>query len=137
MKTLLRSSILLLFFSFSLLVFNLSCKKESTAQNTSTSTQNLGILVFSKLGDKTNEFWTSKYDGTSQTKITISLSSFPSTTEILNTSVKISPDGTKFFFILNTNPNNPNNYDALYSCNANGTGVTKLVDNINELTDVK
>jgi hypothetical protein len=48
MKTLLKSSILLLLFSFSLLVFNLSCKKESTAQNTSTSIQNLGILVFAK-----------------------------------------------------------------------------------------
>jgi hypothetical protein len=85
MKTLLRSSILLLLFSCSLLVFNLSCKKESTAQNTSTSTQNLGILVFEKLDDKVNEFWTSKYDGSGQIKITVS--SLPANGEIVKESI--------------------------------------------------
>jgi hypothetical protein len=137
MKTLLKSSILLLLFSFSLLVFNLSCKKESTAQNTSTSIQNLGILVFSKDGDKKNEFWTSKYDGTGQTKITISLSTFPATAEFSKDIIRISPDGKKFFFIANPNPTVTSNSDAIYSCNADGTGVTKLVENIAEFSDVK
>ena len=101
MKTIFKSSLLLLLFSFSVLVFNLSCEKELIAQNTTpytlpiaTSTklggiivgtglnvttdgvlstqQNLGLLVFAKGGDKANEFWTSKYDGTGQVKITIS-----------------------------------------------------------------
>jgi hypothetical protein len=137
MKTIIKSSILLLLFSFSLLVFNLSCKKESTAQNTSTNTQNLGILVFSKDGDKKNEFWTSKYDGSGQTKITISLSSFPSTTEFSKDIIRVSPDGKKFFFIANINPTVTSNSDAIYSCNADGTGVTKVVDNITEFSDVK
>ena len=95
MKTLFKSSVLLLLFSFSLLVFNLSCKKESIAQNTSTSIQNLGILVFSKAGDKANEFWTSKYDGSGQIKITIT--SITSTGEIVKDNIQISPDGNKFF----------------------------------------
>jgi len=133
MKTLLKSSILLLFFSFSLLVFNLSCKKESTAQNTSTSIQNLGILVFAKIGDKTNEFWTSKYDGTGQTKIIVS--SFPTTGEIWKESIKISPDGKKFFFYGITKSTDISS--SIFSCNADGTGVTKLVDNIDEFSDVK
>jgi hypothetical protein len=110
MKTIFKSSLLLLLFSFSVLVFNLSCEKESIAQNTTpytlpiaTSTklggiivgtglnvttdgvlstqQNLGLLVFAKGGDKANEFWTSKYDGTGQVKITIS--ALPSTGEIV------------------------------------------------------
>jgi hypothetical protein len=135
MKTLFKSSVLLLLFSFSLLVFNLSCKKESIAQNTSTSIQNLGILVFSKAGDKANEFWTSKYDGSGQIKITIT--SITSTGEIVKDNIQISPDGKKFFFIANTNPTNPSSMDAIYSCNIDGSGVTKLVDNIDEFSDVK
>jgi len=135
MKTLFKSSVLLLLFSFSLLVFNLSCKKESIAQNTSTSIQNLGILVFSKAGDKVNEFWTSKYDGSGQIKITIT--SITNTGEILKDNIQISPDGKKFFFIANTNPTNPSSMDAIYSCNIDGSGVTKLVDNIDEFSDVK
>jgi hypothetical protein len=130
MKTLLRSSILLLLFSCSLLVFNLSCKKESTAQNTSTSTQNLGILVFEKLDDKVNEFWTSKYDGSGQIKITVS--SLPANTEIVKESIKISPDGKKFFLVVYTR-----NTSDLYSCNSDGTGLTKLIDNVGDLTDIK
>jgi hypothetical protein len=133
MKTLLKSSILLLIFSFSLLVFNLSCKKESTAQNTSTSIQNLGILVFAKAGDKANEFWTSKYDGTGQTKITVS--SLPSTGEIWKESIQISPDGKKFFF--NGITKSTDISSSIYSCNADGTGLTKLVDSIDEFSDVK
>jgi hypothetical protein len=133
MKTLLKSSILLLFFSFSLLVFNLSCNKESTAQNTSTSIQNLGILVFAKGGDKANEFWTSKYDGSGQIKITVS--SLPNTGEIFKESIKISPDGKKFFFNGITNPTNT--FSSIYSCNIDGTGLIKLVDNIDEFSDVK
>ena len=135
MKTLFKSSVLLLLFSFSLLVFNLSCKKESIAQNTSTSIQNLGILVFSKAGDKVNEFWTSKYDGSGQIKITIT--SITNTGEIVKDNIQISPDGKKFFFIANTNPSNPSSMDAIYSCNIDGSGVTKLVDNIDEFSDVK
>jgi uncharacterized protein YfiM (DUF2279 family) len=133
MKTLLKSSILLLFFSFSLLVFNLSCKKESTAQNTSTSIQNLGILVFTKVNGKVNEFWTSKYDGSGQTKITIS--SLPANGEIAHESIKISPDGKKFFFFvffISTNTSS-----AIYSCNSDGTGLTKVADDIDQLSDVK
>jgi hypothetical protein len=116
-------------------VFNLNCKKESIAQNTSTSIQNLGILVFSKAGDKVNEFWTSKYDGSGQIKITIT--SITSTGEIVKDNIQISPDGKKFFFIANTNPTNPSSMDAIYSCNIDGSGVTKLVDNIDEFSDVK
>ena len=164
MKTMFKSSILLLLFSFSLLVFNLSCEKESIAQTTTpytlpiaTSTKlggviigtglnvttegvlstqiNPGILVFAKSGDKSNEFWTSKYDGSGQVKITIS--SLPSTGEVIKDNIKITPDGKKFFFVANPNPTNQNSLDALYSCNADGSGLTKLIDNIDEFSDLK
>ena len=164
MKTIFKSSLLLLLFTFSVLVFNLSCEKESIAQNTTpytlpiaTSTklggiivgtglnvttdgvlstqQNLGLLVFAKGGDKANEFWTSKYDGTGQVKITIS--ALPSTGEIVKDNIQLSPDGKKFFFVANTNPSNQNSLYAIYSCNLDGSGLTKLVDNIDEFSDIR
>ena len=163
MKTIFKSSLLLLLFSFSVLVFNLSCEKESIAQNTTpytlpiaTSTklggiivgtglnvttdgvlstqQNLGLLVFAKGGDKANEFWTSKYDGTNQVKIIIS--SIPSTGEMIKETIKLSPDGKKFFFQMNPNVTT-SLPDALYSCNIDGSGLTKLIDDIDEFSDIK
>jgi hypothetical protein len=164
MKTLFKSSLILILFAISVTVFNISCEKESIAQNVNSytlpvattsklggvivgsglsittdgilSTQNsgnLGILVFAKTGDKANEFWTSKLDGTNQTKITLSSLSF--TAEIVKSTIKISPDGKKLFFTLNLNPSN--SQDAIYSCNIDGSALTKLIDNVDEFSDVK
>lgn len=135
MKNILKGSILLIIFSFSIVLVNISCNKEASAQSNTntTTTQPLGILVFSKSGDKSNEFWIAKFDGTNQIKI--SISGLPSTAELEKESIKISPDGKKFFFTLNLNP--VNSQDAIYSCNVDGTGLTKLIDNIDEFSDVK
>jgi len=135
MKNILKGSILLIIFSFSIALVNISCNKEASAQtNTNTTTtQPLGILVFAKGGDKSTEFWTAKYDGTNQTKI--SLSGLPSTAELVKGTIRISPDGKKFFFTLNLNP--VNSQDAIYSCNVDGSGLTKLIDNVDEFSDVK
>lgn len=130
MKKIFKASFVLLFFSMSIFIFNMSCKKESTAQTNTTNVtpQNLGILIFSKNGDKTNEFWTSKYDGTSQLKVTIS--SFPADGDIDGSSWRISPDGKKVFFLLYT-PSSQ--VQSLYSCNIDGSGLTKLIENVDEL----
>jgi hypothetical protein len=162
MKNIFKGSLILTFFSISITVFNISCNKEISAQNNTSnslpiattsnlggvivgqgltvtsngtiSTQNAGLLVFAKGGDKPNEFWSSKFDGSNQTKITIAL---PATAEIVKESIKISPDGKKFFFTLNLNPVLPTSQDAIYSCNIDGSGLTKLVDNIGEFSDAK
>jgi Tol biopolymer transport system component len=52
-------------------------------------------------------------------------------------SIKVSPDGKKFFFTLNFNPMIQTSQDAIYSCNIDGSGLTKLVDNIGEFSDAK
>lgn len=162
MKNIFKGSLILIFFSISIAVFNISCNKETTAQTNTTyslpvattstvggvivgsglsvtsngtiSTQNAGLLVFAKVGDKANEFWTAKFDGSSQTKITLTISA---TAEIVKESIKISPDGKKLFLVLNLNPTLPASLDAIYSCNIDGSGLTKLVDNIGEFSDAK
>jgi hypothetical protein len=96
------------------------------------STKNLDVLVFSKEDDKYNEFWTANIDGTNQKKVTIALPSkgfFPKET------IKISPDGKKFFFIAN--PDEATAQDALYSCNVDGSGLTKLIDKAVKFSDLK
>lgn len=163
MKNVFKGSLILAFFSISIAVFNLSCNKEASAQNNTTfslpaattstlggvivgqglsvtsngtiSTQSVGLLVFAKGGDKNNEFWTSKYDGSGQVKITIS--SFPPTGEIVKEGIKLSPDGKKFFFVGFTTNGQTTNVDGLYSCNVDGSGLTKLIDNIDEFSDIK
>ena len=61
----------------------------------------------------------------------------PSTAEVLKNNIKVSPDGKKFFFVTDLNPAAQNSLDALYSCNADGTGVTKIADNIDEFSDAQ
>jgi hypothetical protein len=96
------------------------------------SSQNLGVLVFSKGDDMFNEFWTANLDGTNQNKISISI---PVGAYFDKTTIKISPDGNKFFFIVNLNESAA--LDALYSCNADGSGLTKLIDNAVKFSDIK
>ncbi len=163
MKNIFKGSIVLMIFSLAIVIFNISCEKESIAQTNTPfvlpkatsnslggvivgsglsvttdgtiSTQSAGLLVFAKGGDKRNEFWISKYDGSGQVKITIS--SFPLTGEIVKEGIKLSPDGKKFFFVGYTANGQITNVDGLYSCNLDGSGLTKLIDNIDEFSDVR
>jgi Tol biopolymer transport system component len=152
MKNIFKGSIVLIIFSFSIIIFNISCKKESIAQTNTPyvlpkatssslggvivgsglsvttdgtiSTQPLGILIFYKTSeDGLNQFWTSNYDGTNQKKI--SISSMPSDESIAYDAISFSPDGKKIFF--NAYKQNGTGRST-YSCNADGTGLVKLFD---------
>lgn len=132
MKRIFQSSLVLLIFSFSIVVFNLSCEKDVTAQTpTSTVTSPLGLILFSKYGDKSNEVWFCKYDGSNATKVTIA--SFPAGGDIDKSTMKISPDGKKIFFCIYIASTN---MQSIYSCNSDGTGLTKLVENVDEIAQV-
>ena len=132
MKQLVKSTLVLTLFSFSVLLFNLSCEKDVTAQTpTTTVTSPLGLILFSKYGDKSNEVWFCKYDGSNATKVTIA--SFPAGGDIDKSTMKISPDGKKIFFCLYITSTN---IQSIYSCNSDGTGLTKLVENADEIAQV-
>ena len=90
--------------------------------------KNLGVLFYNLQNDKYGELWKVNYDGTNQTKIVIKL--LPANSEIANNSFTISPDGTKLFFLLYSTIST---IQSIYSCNIDGTGLIKLVDNVDEL----
>ena len=134
MNQIIKSSLVLLFFSASIVLFNISCEKEAEAQTQTTTTtpQNLGLILFAKDGDKYNEIWVAKYDGTAQAKITIA--SVPTDADIDRSTMKISPDGKKLFF--NMYSASSGSVQNLYSCNVDGTGLTKIISNSDELCAV-
>jgi hypothetical protein len=125
MKNLLRTSIVLLIFSFAALLFNLSCRKEVSAQ-TNTSSQSLGLIFFQKAGDPPNVIWKANYDGTGQTRITIA--GIPANSIPVFKCTAVSPDGRKIFFLWET-PAGRN----IFSCNIDGTGITGVVENCDDL----
>lgn len=97
--------------------------------NTSTSggivQQNKIIFAKSKPSGSTFivEIWTAKYDGSSASKVNITLPAGVIFADGINPA--ISPDGTKIFF---TGATSLLNGADLYSCNADGTNVVKIVD---------
>jgi len=120
MQRLIKTSLILLFFSASITIFNISCNEEVEAQiTTPTKPQNLGIIIFRNDNDPNNEFWKSNYDGTNTTKVTIQ--SLPADGDIDWGGVKVSPDGEKLFLPIYF----PTGYE-IYSCNGDGTGTVKV-----------
>jgi len=111
-------------FTLSLLIFDLSCKKEVVGQSQTTLTN--GIVVYLKQNNSQWEVWKVNYDGTSKSKINFVL---PSGFGLYGDSVIISPDGkTLFIKLVDTN-----NKQYLYSSNIDGTNL-KQIDSSNVLT---
>ncbi len=156
MKKLLLSTVVLLLFSLSLLIFQISCKKEAIAEESNyllppATTSTLGgIIVGNGLNIDTGgtlslkssptvqhdklvyikrnvkEIWTANYDGTNQQKLNIGL---PPETRPLQLSV--SPDGQTLIFIVNT----ATDLTAIYSCNIDGTELKEIIDGSEEGMD--
>ena len=116
MKKLLQSSTALLLFSISLLLFDISCKKEINAQanTTDTTPKTLGILVYVK---NSQEIWKCNFDGSNQTRINFEIP----TGSYIYRGISISPDAKKIFFTLTDNVGN-----WVASVNFDGTGFIKI-----------
>ena len=125
MKKLLLSSIVLTLFSFSIILFQLSCKKDAVAQTGTAGLTQLNKIVYSvEPVSNITEIWTANYDGTNKTKINITL---PSATIEIGGSPKLSPDGQKVFFEVNdVDPGTGKSY--IYSANINGSNVALVID---------
>jgi len=155
MKKLLLGSIVLTAFSFAIIVFQMSCQKTAVAQTTNytlpaattstlggvivgsglsitssgvlsvTSTSGgltqLNKLIYKKVVSSTAEIWTANYDGTANAKVNITLPSGVVFSDDMNP--VLSPNGQKIFFTAGTVFNGD-----LYSCNADGSSVIKIVD---------
>jgi hypothetical protein len=133
MKSLLKSSLVLIVFSFSIIIFNISCEKTAEAQLTTpvSGVQNVGLVFFNKYGDKDNEFWKANFDGSNQVKIAIA--ALPAGMQIDKVSLRVSPDGQKVFFNLYNASLNQQN---MYSCNIDGSGIKKIIDQVDYILQV-
>ena len=101
----------------------------ATSSN-SNSTDLTGIIIFGKRTSAGNEVWKSNFDGSSQSKINIA--GLPANYEIPSDSYKISADGKTIFFLLYT----PTGGQHIYKCNIDGSGLTKIVNDVDEIASV-
>lgn len=143
MKKLLLSSIVLLTFSTSIAVFEVSCKKESFADtrnsNISVSQQNKiiytkNILLKGSQGAYYAEIWSANYDGSNANKINIDL---PTGLFIeYSTFVKISPDQKTIFFRVG-DVNEDNNGTGFYSANIDGSNPKLVIPNDGSISSIE
>jgi hypothetical protein len=122
MKKILLSTIVLTSFSLSIILFQISCKKDAVADTTTTGVNQQNKLVFIKNNSVTGwSIWVSNYDGSSPQNLNIVL---PSASGI-DGSLSISPDHKTIFFSVSYTA--PSKEDDIYSCSIDGTNVKKLI----------
>jgi hypothetical protein len=126
MRKLLLSSITLFLFSASIFVFQVSCQKDAVAENN--QTQSEGKILFIKEHENGNinkdEIWVSNLDGSSLMKVPINLSE----NQILGGDAKVSKEKSKIIFNVLINDGSTDESYALYSCNLDGTNLTKIIE---------
>jgi Tol biopolymer transport system component len=134
MKKILLSSIILFLFSVSIVLFQISCKKEAVADVAVSSAggSNLGVILFIKTvqNDKPNlskELWTANYDGTNQKKINITVG----TGKIIESGF-LSPDGKIVFVAFQEKLSNNDIVINTYSCSPDGNNLTRILGDDNK-----
>jgi Tol biopolymer transport system component len=85
------------------------------------------IVYLSKHGTG-SELWIANYDGTNKTKVNYSLPSGLIIDFVYG--VRLSPDGKKLFFSASTDGFGET-ADGIYSCNVDGSNVTKIITSTN------
>jgi hypothetical protein len=123
MRKLLLSTIILLLFSCSILIFQVSCQKDANAGNNNISSETK--LVYIKLNTLTDvyEVYTSNLDGTNNIKVPITV---PVGME-MNGDVTITKDGGKLIFELRNIDSSIHDGGSIYTCNIDGTNMTKII----------
>jgi hypothetical protein len=132
MKKLLLSTIVLLAFSVSIILFQLSCKKSADAATPITSAavqqqnkiiyvKNIPIVAAGTSGLYQGQIYSANYDGTNQQQINITL---PTGLYISYTpNVVLSPDQKTIFFSVS----DINNVIGIYSSSIDGTNTKPVI----------
>lgn len=121
MKKIFLGAAALVLFSFSLSIVQMSCQQNALATPQAQSVNapvNLGIILVA-LNDST--LVTMKYDGTDMKQIPIIM---PSGKSMQGYTAKLSPDGTKVFF-MGYEKNNGSS-KTLYSANMDGSSIQPI-----------
>lgn len=132
MKKLLFGTIILLAFNGAILITQMSCKKEATAQtNPPPGNENglkqLNKILFVKTLNATNqatitgEIWMCDLDGSRPTKVNVTV---PDGSCIV--SAKLSPDGETIIFSTVVRQDSAQE-GGVYSCKADGSSVKKIM----------
>ncbi|MDB4921897.1 hypothetical protein [Mucilaginibacter sp.] len=156
MKKILLSTIVLIAFSFSIILFQISCKKEAKAQTSSSltpattsklggvipdgetiavdaagkiSVAQQGKIVFIKYGSATSqsEVWTANYDGSGAAKVNLALPVDLSVAAHAN----ISPDHKTLFVSVFDAKGNA----GIYSCGIDGSNPKLIISGNIDVTD--
>lgn len=114
MKHLLQSTIVLISFSLSLILFEFSCHKESVA----ISTTSVNKIIY----NKGTSIYVANYDGSGEVKVN---------TTVPGANPRLSPDGTTIFFYgFSPSP------QGIYSVKIDGSNLKLIVAGANELGGV-
>lgn len=127
MKNVLKSGLYLFVFAMAGVLFQISCSNSDDATTTLVNPTASGKIVYARQTTGSSyEIWTCDYDGSNQALVNTTLPANVeySTTNANRTSVKISPDGQKIFFI---GFNTVDNRWTMYSCDFDGSNVQPVV----------
>jgi len=127
-----KTIIILLFSAIAFTSLQIACSKSEAQTPTTTSTTQIGKIIFSR----NQTIWTCNYDGTGLTQVNITL---PQGILFTDGVVPIvSPNAQKIFFTAGAPYNSSSNIGTgdLYSCNIDGSGVTKIVDRANGFINI-
>ncbi len=120
MKKLLLGSLTLLIFSLSIMIFQISCKKDANAGPVGVTQVNKICYFIYDMATAVAQIWTANYDGSSQSPINITL---PGNYSFRSENCSLSPDGQKIFFIAFDG----GGANHIMSCNIDGTNLTDIV----------
>jgi len=132
MKKIVLSTFVLFAFSASIILFQISCKKEARADTSATTTTVVqqNKIIYVKPGTAPGgEVWTANYDGTNAQKININL---PTGLGFM-AFVKISPDHKTLFLSLGAISTGIIN--GIYSCNIDGSNLVLVTSGNSTIAD--
>lgn len=123
MKNFFKTTLYLSIFALAGIFFQISCSNDSVTQNSLLT----GKLIYTRQSTGNQpQIWVADYDGTNQTQIPVTLPANVSISMTNNngSSLKISPDGQKIFFVAFTTGTN---LSSVYSCDINGTNLQEII----------
>jgi hypothetical protein len=94
--------------------------------NNSSSTTQVGKVIFKKISKAGSEIWLCNYDGTSPSKVNITLPAGYNFADDMTP--MLSPDGKKIFFTAGFLGNSVIKSDVMFVCNTDGTSVAKILE---------
>jgi hypothetical protein len=129
MKNLLKSGVYFMGFVLAGVLFQISCSNSDNQKAANiTSTSQLNKIIFTEGVGQNQTIWVSNYDGTGLTQIPITLPSgvtFNGTNG--NAYPRLSPDGTKVFFV----GYKTNGTSSIYSCDITGSNLLEIYNTTN------